>query len=200
MNTELAETMEAAFADIVGTPPPETKGNGTVIWYLKAAQRCNKQAADIVAYHDAMRDEIKRWLDSKLDSLSKKMMWLDETYLPTVEAVTRDKIAHGGKKRSFDFFYGMCGFRKQQTQWDWPKDETELLKWCVNNGVPVNTTVTINKQKIKDHHDNTGEVPPGVTITPGKDVFYVKPKPLALPAEQPKLLGTDQPTTKGAHE
>ena len=189
--TELAETMEAVFADIVGTPPPETKDNAAVIWYLKAAQRCDKQTADIEAYHDAMRDEIKHWLDSKLDSLSRQMIWLHETYLPTAEAVTREKIAHSGKKRSFDFFYGVCGFRKQQTQWDWPKDETKLLKWCKDNGVPVNTKVTINKENIKNHHWNTSEIPPGVTITPGTDVFYVKPAPLVLAGKQPKLLGKD---------
>ncbi len=192
----LAEAMEAAFADIVGTPPPlpGAKGEGTVIWYLKALQRLDKQSTDTVAYYDAMRDEISRWLDHKLEQLAKQMMWLNERMLPTVEAVTRAKIAHSGKK-SFDFCYGVCSFRKQQDQWDWPDaDDEALIKWCEDNSIPCEMKVTIDKKAIKDHYKATGEEPPGVTVTPGKDEFYVKPAPLAaLPfeREQIKYIGPE---------
>lgn len=192
MTTELAETMESVFADIVGTPEPEGKGDAAVIWYLKARQRLLKRRSNLEDTYRAMQSECAAWALLQKESIDGLSEYLDERMLHTVKHVTRKKIEGSGKK-SFDYFYGVCGFRNQQVQWDWPKDETKLLQWCKDNGLSVNTKVTINKENIKNYHWNTGEEPPGVTITPGEEKFYVKPAPLtlALPGEQPELPAKD---------
>ncbi len=179
--------MEAAFADIVGTPPPpaEGKGEATVIWYLKALQRLDKRYNDIATFHGSMLSDCEEWFASQSIAIDKQRGWLDETYLDTVEAVTRAKIKHSGKK-SFDFFYGVCSLKKQQDSYEWPDaDDEALLKWCENNDIPCKMRVTIDKGAIKAHCKKTGEEPPGVNVTPGVEKFYVKPAPLAaLPFER----------------
>ena len=186
MTTELAETMAAVFEDLVGTPPPKDKGEFTVIEFLKKLQYLDKQDANVNRSCLAMR----AWHEMAKQKIGGARDWLYETYRPTVEAVTEEKIAHSGKK-SFNWPYGVCGFKKQQDQYEWPDDETELISWCNANNVNFNTKLTIDKKAIKDHITATGEIPPGVTITPGVEKFYVKPAPLALPSEQPKLLCTE---------
>ncbi len=188
--TELAEAMEAVFADIVGTPIPESKGDAAVIWYLKARQRLDKRRQDISETYKAMQTECAVWALAQTDSVDKHQDWLDEQMRPTAEAVTRQKIAYSGKK-SFEWPYGVCSFKKQQEEWDWPTNEVPLINWCHENNIATITITKIHKSAIKKHYKATGEVPPGVTITPGKDQFYVKPAPLVLPGEQPKLLGKD---------
>ena len=191
MTTELAETMAAVFEEMVGTPPPEGKGDAAVIGYLKARQRIQKRRQDIADTYKAMQTECAAWALAQTESLDRRQALFDDAYEATAKTVTIAKIAHGGKKKSFDYCYGVCSFKKQQDQYEWPADEAELLAWCGNNYVQVNTKTTINKQAIKDHYNATGEEPPGVTVTPGVEKFYVKPAPLALPSEQPKLLGTE---------
>ncbi len=191
----LAETMEAVFADIVGTPVPESKGDAAVIWYLKALQRLDKRRQDISETYKAMQTECAVWALAQTDSVDKHQSWLDTNYRHTVESVTRAKIGHSGKQKSFDFCYGVCSFKKQQDQWEWPDDEgseVALIEWCRENCPEVLIiTETVNKAELKKYVNSTGEEPPGVTITPGVEKFYVKPAPLALPNEQPKLLGKD---------
>ena len=193
MTTGLAETMEAVFADLVGTPPPDSKGEATVIWYLKALQRLDKQANDSSITHKALLAEVGLWLEIHLLALKKKRDWIDDTCLPTVEAVTRDKIQHSGKK-SFDYFYGVCGFRAQD-KYEWPTDpvmELSTIAWCRNNDIPLIVKTTLDKAAIKRFIKKTGEIPPGVKVAPQVETFYVKPAPLAeLPGEQPELLGKD---------
>ena len=184
----LAETMEAVFADIVGTPSPESKGDPAVVWYLKALQRLDKRRNDAHLAWDAMFEEIQRWINVQETQIAAQQEWLDEQMLPTAEAVTRAKIAYSDKK-SFEWPYGVCSFKKQQDHYEWPDDETELVEWCLENDVNCLVKTSIDKLSIKKHIRDTGEVPPGVTITPGVEKFYVKPAPLALPGEQPKLLG-----------
>ncbi len=188
MTTELAETMSAAFEEMVGTPQPEGRGDAAVTWFLKALQRLAKRRQDIEETYKAMQTECAVWALRQTEYLDNNQAWLDEACLSTAKAVTQDKIAHIGKKKSYDFCYGVCGFRSH-TEYEWPDDHAELLAWCGNNDVQVNIKVTINKQAIKDHYNATGEVPPGMTITPGVEKFFVKPAPLALASEQPKLLG-----------
>ena len=190
MTIELAETMAAVFEDMVGTPPPEEKGDAAVVWYLKARQRLNKRRQDIEETYKAMQTECAAWALAQTESLDRSQAWIDDAYEATAKTITSAKIAHSGKK-SFDFCYGVCSFKKQQDKYEWPADEAELLAWCGNNYVQVNTKTTINKQAIKDHYNATGEEPPGVTVTPGVEKFYVKPAPLALPREQLKLLGKE---------
>ncbi len=187
MTTELAETMAAVFEDLVGTPPPEEKGDAAVIGFLKARQRIDKRRQDITDTYKAMKTECAAWALAQTESLDRSQSRIDEAFEPTARAVTIAKIAHGGKKKSFDYCYGVCGFRTH-TEYEWPDNETELISWCNANNVNFNTRLTIDKQAIKDHYKATGEIPPGMTITPGEK-FYVKPAPLALPSEQPKLLG-----------
>lgn len=190
--TELAETMASVFEDMVGTPVPEGKGDAAVIWFLKARQRLDKRRQDIAETYKALQTECAVWALVQTESVDKHQGWLDEGMLPTAKAVTQEKIAHSGKK-SFDFLYGVCSFKKQQDQYEWPdSDDAVLLKWCEYNNVGVNIKVTISKSAIKMYIKDTGEIPPGITVTPGVEKFYVKPAPLlALPSEQPKLLGTE---------
>ncbi len=189
MPNELAETMAAVFEELVGTPPPEGKGDAAVVWYLKAQQSFAKQISDIKAAHEAEVNQSAMHAATRLGVIDRQVLWLDELMLATVESVTKDRIAWSGKK-SFNWLGGVCSFKKQQDQYEWPDNETELISWCNANNVNFNTRLTIDKKAIKDHIKATGEVPPGVTVTPGVEKFYVKPAPLALPSEQPKLLGT----------
>lgn len=193
---EFAAEMEAAFADIVGTPAPKEKGEGVVLWYLRARQRLGKCYADIEATFDELVHQAEVWLEVQGIAVEKRRDYLDKTYLPTVEAVTRAKIAHSGKK-SFDFCYGVCGFRTSKGL-EWPDgdepiaDET-LVKWAKENcpdAVTTETVTKVSKNTIKAYIKDTGDEPPMVKVTPGVEQFYVKPTPLALPSE-PKLLGKE---------
>ncbi len=188
---EFAAEMEAAFTDIVGTPAPEEKGEATVIWYLRALQRLEKQMADTRSVHAALVAQAAGYMAGVEERIARQCLWLHGTYLSTVEAVTKAKTAHSGKK-SFDFCYGVCSFKKQQDKVDLD-DEAAVLDWCelhLPAAIRVKTTRSVDKKAIKAHYKDTGEIPPGVTVTPGVEQFYVKPTPLALPSE-PKLLGTD---------
>lgn len=187
---ELAETMESVFEELVGMPPPQTKGDGTVIWYLKALQRCDWKMESLNQAHDAARKQLAEWHNLQHDTIRRQVKWLDETYLPTVEAVTRAKIAHSGKK-SFEWPFGTCSFRQQQDEYEWPEDDSELIEWLETNRLRslVRIVKQVERAKLKKYIKETGEVPPMVTVTPRDDLFYVKPAPLALPGEQSKLLG-----------
>ncbi len=188
---EFAAVMEAAFADIVGTPAPKEKGEATVAWYLKALQRLDKQKAEVDSYYLVMAKQCVEWATARGVVINTRRRWLDETYLATVEAVTRAKTAHSGKK-SFDFCYGVGSFRKQQDKLD-VTDEPAVLNWCeLNLPAAIRTKVarSVDRAALKAHMAKTGEEIPGTTLTPGIEQFYVKPAPLALPGE-PKLLGAN---------
>lgn len=200
--TGLAEAMEAAFADIAaftGETLPE-RGESTVLYYLRHLQHVEKRTAELRATKQAFT----AWLAEQLSSLEHTRGSLDKVFRETAKDVTREKTAGTGRQ-SHDYFVGACGFRTQ-TEYEWPDGDAPitdagLVTWARQNcQEAITETVAVSKTTLKTYIKKTGDEPPMVKVTPGVEKFWAKPAPLALPSEQPPLLGTDQQTTQGAQE
>ena len=79
-----------------------------------------------------------------------------------------------GKKRSLKLPSGTIGFRSIRPKLE-IADEAEVIAWADAIGNECARTVRIvQKTALNEHWEKSGEVPPGCSVVPAEDRFYVK--------------------------
>lgn len=139
-------------------------------WLLRKLANLNAERERIKAQSAAM---IKR-LDTEYNSLS-------DRFLPELEAWSRERIEQaGGKRKSLPLFQGTVAFRKV------PQGLKITDRWAAtlyaqqnqyefsHNPLTVDVDSYIYAKQADDHFKATGELLPGMEITPERESFSIK--------------------------
>ncbi len=165
-----------AEIDKLGTPEKQEQQQryqidtkDQAIWALK---KMAKLQAEKKGNEDAAQIEIERvqaWLTEENEGIDRRISFFEsllrEYHVKILETEP--------KKKTIKLPYGALKMRAQQPEYEYSEDE--LLPWVKDN-LPDALVVkeSVAKSTVKTYIKETGEVVPGVTITPRPDKFLVE--------------------------
>jgi len=169
--------------------------DGFCNWYLRVVNQCDGAEAKITEMAKSMLKEVEN-----------RRKALAFVHGREFERRVLEKLqAQGGKSKTVKFLLGKAGQRKVATQVEFvPELHAQTVSWASANlddvwvGSITKTPALLKaistlapndyaeavgsmlKTPFKDHMESTGEIPPGIDITPEHEGFHVNGKVLDL--------------------
>lgn len=162
------EDAEAAIDELLGEHRFVIDSEDRAAWAVNKLLGYDEEAERVALQAQRMIDDIKKKRASFLGRFEEELRaWL-----------SKELNGRKGKKRSVDLLTGRIGFRRKPGGFR-VKQEEAVLAWALEQKggkeaglfkeVPV-----LSRTAVKEHHEATGEIPPGCEITEDSDTFYVK--------------------------
>ena len=148
----------------------------------------------------AYADRVKEWAERELRRAAQEEAWLTRRFGGELEQWVRGELAsRGGKARSVRLPAAQVGFRTIPMSFG-KIDTPALLPWCRRHlpealrlrvdskghpasllaalldahGLDVSTEHGVVVSEVQRHITDTGEIPPGTTVTRGSEKFFIR--------------------------
>lgn len=120
------------------------------------------------------RRRVEEWAALELRRAEREESFFLARWGRELEDWTRQQIAQQHRRKSVALPAGTVGFRLEPPRFDY-LDEVKLMVWCQRH-VPraIKTTQSVLKSVLKEHVEQTGELPDGVAMSGGGEKFFIR--------------------------